>query len=124
MDPDDRHDPLLPEMDCAVCGGTVGSARLRVLAQREDLTFLQVACPACGSTTLGIIVAGVGVADPPPEDASDVAAATLGEPDRAPIPSAPALTREDVEAVRDLLAGYHGSVAGLLARSVEDEGAP
>jgi hypothetical protein len=106
-------------MDCAVCGGTVGRGRLRVLAQREDLTFLQVTCPACGSTTLGIVVAGVDVSDPDP---SALDRPTLHGPDAPPDPAAPPLTREDVEAMRELLAGHHGSVARLLDRSVEDEG--
>jgi|SRR5215216_3748015 len=58
MDHPDRDEVLIDGVDCGVCGGRVPAARIEVLAQREDLAFLELACPACKSQTLGILVAG------------------------------------------------------------------
>ena len=42
-------------MGCTVCEEHVPAERIRLLARRDDLLFLQVACPACGSTSLGFV---------------------------------------------------------------------
>jgi hypothetical protein len=57
MDPRDRPNPFANGVDCAVCGRLVPLDRIRVLAQRDDLTFVEVACTECRSETLGIVVA-------------------------------------------------------------------
>jgi len=56
MDHPDRDDALIDGVDCGVCGGRVPAGRIQVLARREDLAFLELACPSCKSQTLGILV--------------------------------------------------------------------
>ena len=58
MDPRDRTPPFEDGVDCAVCGRTVPAERIRILASRDDLTFVELTCAACRSESLGMIVAG------------------------------------------------------------------
>ena len=58
MDPRDRRPPFENGVDCAVCGRTVPAERIRILASRDDLTFVELACAACRSESLGMIVGG------------------------------------------------------------------
>jgi hypothetical protein len=55
MGPQDRLGALLDGMECTVCEEHVPAERVRLLARRDDLLFLQVDCPACGSTSLGFV---------------------------------------------------------------------
>jgi len=72
MGPQDHLGALLDGMGCTVCEEHVPAERIRLLARRDDLLFLQVDCPACGSTSLGF------VADEPVPSESDGLAA--GDP--------------------------------------------
>jgi hypothetical protein len=56
MDHPDGDEALIDGVDCGVCGGRVPAGRIQVLARREDLAFLELACPSCKSQTLGILV--------------------------------------------------------------------
>ena len=114
MDPRDRQPPFANGVDCAVCGRSVPVDGIRVLARREDLTFVELACAGCRSETLGIIVAG-----------------EAGQPDGAPygefLPADHVRFREalpigadDVEAVRDVLA--RAGLDGLLDTPDEPAG--
>ena len=58
MDPRDPTPPFQDGVDCAVCGRTVPAERIRILASRDDLTFVELACAACRSESLGMIVRG------------------------------------------------------------------
>jgi hypothetical protein len=58
MDPRDRTPPFANGVDCAVCGRNVPAERIRILASRDDLTFVELACEACRSESLGMIVGG------------------------------------------------------------------
>ena len=60
MDPRDRTQPFANGVDCAVCGRNVPADRIRILASRDDLTFVELACEACRSESLGMIVSGEG----------------------------------------------------------------
>jgi hypothetical protein len=55
MGPQDRLGALLDGMGCTVCKEHVSGDRIRLLAHRDDLLFLQVDCLACGSTSLGFV---------------------------------------------------------------------
>lgn len=57
MEPRDRQQPFANGIECAVCGRIVPVDGIRVLAQRDDLTFVELACESCRSESLGIVVA-------------------------------------------------------------------
>lgn len=96
MDPLDHLRALPDGLRCTVCEERVPVDRLTLLAQRDDLAFLQLDCAACLSTTLGFVQGGRG--DEP---------AQLTRP--APISS------DDVLDMHQLLATWRGDLAELLA---------
>ena len=55
MDPQDHLRALIDGLGCTVCEERVPPDRVRLLARRDDLLFLQVDCRTCGSTSLGFI---------------------------------------------------------------------
>lgn len=58
MDPRDDLDSLAGGVDCAACGHLVPTARIRVLARRDDIAFVEIHCPDCRSESLGIVIVG------------------------------------------------------------------
>ena len=101
MDPLDHLTRHLDGHRCSVCDAAVPAERVRLLAWREDLWFLQLDCGTCLSTTLGF---GGG----PHGGAADHAGQA------API------STDDVLDMHQLLATWRGDLTGLL--SGEDHG--
>jgi hypothetical protein len=97
MDPRDDHDSLAGGVDCAACGELVPTGRIRILARRDDIVFVELACPTCRSDSLGIVIA---------EDGQAVSA--LLEDDREPLAVGPGLAygefgRDDAERFHEAL---------------------
>lgn len=95
---------------CTSCGAAVPEDRIDVLADRGDVAFVELTCPACGSRTLAAVVAGAGrpVLD------------TALHPELDPVADArlagrPPLDEADVAAMRAHLAAWTGDLRGLLA---------
>ncbi|HET7676352.1 MAG TPA: hypothetical protein VFK38_00705 [Candidatus Limnocylindrales bacterium] len=73
---------------CAACGRAYGAAHIRVLAQRDELFFVDLACPECRSAAVAIVsvelegeeaqlevgelAEAAGFAESPPVSADDV----------------------------------------------------
>jgi len=95
MDPLDHLLALPDGLRCTVCDERVPATRIRLLAWRDDLAFLQIDCDRCASTTLGFVLDGRS------EDA---------EPETEP----EAITSDDVLDMHQLLATWRGDLAGLL----------
>ncbi|MFL5779248.1 MAG: hypothetical protein ACJ761_09925 [Chloroflexota bacterium] len=114
MDPSDHLRPLLDGVGCTVCGARVPAEKVRILAHRDDLAFVELDCPSCGSSTLGLVLAPL---DPDGEPILDVAPTSeLTPADEARFASATPVSSDDVHAVRDFLAGWDGDLVGLLGR--------
>jgi len=96
MDPLDHLLALPGGHRCTVCGERVPGARVKLLAWRDDLAFLQLECTACLSTTLGFVLGG-----------------QTDEPTQ-PSPADP-ISSDDVLDMHQLLATWRGDLAGLLA---------
>jgi hypothetical protein len=95
MDPLD-HLPALPDgLRCTVCDERVPVTRIRELARRDDLTFIEIDCQACASSTLGFLLDG-----------------RSEEP--APVHPGDPITSDDVLDMHELLASWRGDLAGLL----------
>jgi hypothetical protein len=97
MDPLDHLLALPDGHRCSVCEERVPAARVKLLAWRDDLAFLEIDCGSCFSTTLGFMLAGV----------VDEASA---QPAAAPI------SADDVLDMHQLLASWRGDLTGLLSR--------
>jgi len=118
MDQRDRLQPFASGVDCSICGGLVPMDRIRILARRDDLAFVELACATCSSESLGIIVAG----RPDSPDAADSRHA-YGEFDAADdsrFRNAPAIGPDDLLVARELLS--RGGIDALVGRTVDDQG--
>jgi hypothetical protein len=107
MDPQDRLQSLLDGIACSVCEAPVSGERIRLLARREDLAFVEIACRGCGSTTLGFLV------DDAVEGVSD-AARPVAEP----------VTADDVLDMHVALEAWQGDLRSLLDSPSPDAGRP
>lgn len=86
---------------------------MRVLARRDDLAFIELSCPGCGSAALGLLMAPATWGDEPVLDvAADLP--TTG-PERDPA-MPPPISQADVDAIRADLAAWQGDLVGWLAR--------
>jgi hypothetical protein len=59
MGPSDRLRPLQAGAACTACGATVPTGRIRILASRDDVAFIELDCPACGSEGIGLLIADI-----------------------------------------------------------------
>ena len=119
MDPRDQLRPLLDGVGCTVCGSPVPGERIRILAHRDDLAFVELRCPGCHSTTLGMLLAAD---DPEHGPVLDVAPfGELSPIDEARRAGDGPITTADVQAARAFLAGWQGDLVGLLDR-LDDPG--
>jgi hypothetical protein len=96
MGPQDHLRELLDGLGCTVCEERVPADRVRLLARRDDLIFLQVDCLSCGSTSLGFIAD-----EAPPAEA-------------APLDGASAISADDVLDMHHLLASWQGDLRSLV----------
>jgi hypothetical protein len=109
----ERLRALLAATGCTACGGRLDPARVRVLAERDDLAFAELACERCGSTTLAMIT-GHGSGEPLVDLAEPSAIPRArGDIGRRPF------DEDDVRAMRELLAAHRGDIRSLLALGPE-----
>jgi hypothetical protein len=107
MDPRDHPRPLPDGATCTACGAPVPSAGIQIVARRDDVAFVQLACPACGSATLGLLTGAAGPDGAPILDLADDRPAPASGTIRA-------ITADDVIAIRDDLDAWDGDLVGWL----------
>jgi hypothetical protein len=103
----DRADWLRDRMrsfGCAACGWGYEPERVRLLAERDGLWFVALACAMCGDETEAIVTLQ------PTEDGGDA----LSAPELPASRPADAIGADDVLRIHELLDGYSGDVGGLL----------
>jgi hypothetical protein len=104
----------LSTFDCASCGRTYAAGSIRVLAQREELFFVDLACPSCGSGAVAIVTIEVDEASNARVDVGDLA------PD-APVPGsvsahgAPPVSGDDLLDVHRFLREFDGDFRALFS---------
>ncbi|HEV8403923.1 MAG TPA: hypothetical protein VGQ31_12915 [Candidatus Limnocylindrales bacterium] len=111
MGPSDRPRLLPDGAACTACGAPVPTGRIRILARRDDLAFVELACPDCGSAAIGLLVPAASGAGSAVLDVAADAPAAGPAPGRAPARS---ITEADVAAVRADLAAWDGDLVGWL----------
>jgi hypothetical protein len=112
MGPSDRPRPLPDGATCTACGAPVPTGRIRILARRDDLAFVELACADCGSAALGLLVPAASADGSPVLDvAADPPAEGSASPRKATIRP---ITEADVAAVRSDLAAWDGDLVGWL----------
>jgi hypothetical protein len=112
MGSSDRPRPLPDGAACTACGASVPTGRIRILARRDDLAFVELACPECGSAAIGLLVPAASAGDGPVLDvASDASTAGGPAPRNATVRP---ITEADVAAVRADLDAWDGDLVGWL----------
>jgi hypothetical protein len=111
MDPRDRPRPLLDGASCTACGASVPTDAIRILAQRDDVAFVELDCPSCHSTTLALLIDPVDRDGTSTLDVADDAADGRIRPVKS---IAGPITEKDVEALRRDLAAWDGDLVGWL----------
>jgi hypothetical protein len=115
MDPRDRLPPFANGVDCGVCGQLVPFERIRVLASRDDLMFVELDCTQCKSESLGIIVESGGG-----EAGSDARYGEFLPADDARFREALPIGADDIRTVRELL--ERGDLAAFVGPSRDARG--
>jgi hypothetical protein len=107
MDPRDHPRPLLDGARCTACGAPVPTGRIRILARRDDIAFVELDCPGCRSIALGLLL---NASQPDAPAILDVATDGLvgSRATFQPISAA------DVSAIRSDLAAWDGDLVGWL----------
>jgi hypothetical protein len=109
MDPLDHLLELPDGLRCTVCDERVPATRIRALAHRDDLTFIEIDCEACASSTLGFVLAGRTDEPAPSRESS-------GANERGADEAADPVSADDVLDMHELLASWRGGLTDLLAR--------
>ena len=105
----------LASFACAACGQAYGEGHIRLIAQRDDLFFVDLSCERCGSQAVAIVTIQI-------EDDS----ATIGSGELVPAEQLELhrdeeamlepVTADDVLDVHALLEAFHGDARQLIAR--------
>ncbi len=108
----ERLRAILAATGCTACGGPLEIGRIRVLAERDDLAFVELPCARCGSAALAMVTtSGSGV------PRADIAGpGELTAADEARIAGSLPLEMADVLAMRELLDAHRGDIRSLLER--------
>jgi len=118
MDSPDWLRTQLTSFTCPACGRRYRGSRIKLLAEREGLFFVDLDCSRCGSHTVAIVTVELDEAELSIIDASDIELAVDLEPEHLgeDLPAAASLvTADDVLEVHELLAGFDGDIQALLA---------
>lgn len=92
--------------------------RIRILAQRDDLYFVELPCAGCEAATLGM----VSVTDGEPGSLDVAPYGELDAYDEARLAGRPTVTERDVADMREFLAGYRGDLVRLLGGEQPESG--
>jgi hypothetical protein len=117
MDGADWLRTQLTSFGCASCGQAYEAGRIRVLAERDGLYFVDLACHHCDTQAIAIITVQIGDDDDPRADAGELPFIQLESadaPDGPVVAKAPVITADDVIDVHQFLTEFSGDTRDLL----------
>ena len=103
----------LASFGCAACGQAYGQGHIRLIAQREELYFVDLSCDHCGSQAVAIVTIQID-GETISLETGELVRAEEVEPD-AP-PEGPPISADDVLDAHRFLDGFEGDVHQLIAR--------
>lgn len=112
MDGADWLRTQLTSFGCAACGAPYEPGRIRVLAERDGLFFVDLACTACASRAVAIVTVDTDDDDEPRADAGDLVQLAAGDP----LVAAQPVSADDVLEMHRFLQRFEGGTVALLAR--------
>lgn len=108
MDGADWLRTQLTSFGCAACGFGYAENGIRVLAERDGLFFVDLACDMCGSSAMAIVTVAVDDDAVPQAVDPELVRAVTPAPEPAPV------GLDDVLDVHQVLSGWQGDLVGLL----------
>jgi hypothetical protein len=112
MDGADWLRTQLTSFGCAACGAPYEPGRIRLLAERDGLFFVDLACTECTSRAVAIVTIDTDEDDDPRANAGELVQLAAGEPR----PAAPPISIDDVLDMHRFLDGFRGGTVTLLER--------
>ena len=113
MDGPDWLRTQLTSFTCPACGQRYRGSKIRLLAERDGLFFVDLDCNLCGSHTVAIVTVELDDGEPSITELSD-----LGEPslyiDEPPPEGAAPVTADDVLEMHEFLSQFTGDVDRLF----------
>jgi predicted phage tail protein len=106
----------LASFGCAACGQAYGQGHIHLIAQREELFFVDLSCEHCGSQAVAIVTIQVDGETARLEGGELVRATDAEEIDLDAVPDRPPVSADDVLEIHDLLDDFEGDVHQLIAR--------
>jgi predicted phage tail protein len=103
----------LASFGCAACGQAYGQGHIRLIAQREELFFVDLTCAHCGSQAVAIVTIQID-GDSATLEGGELVRVNEADPDATP--DGPPVSADDVLDAHNLLDGFHGDVHQLIAR--------
>ena len=93
-----------------------------MLAQRDEIAFVQLVCFTCQIQTLALVTGVQALGEEPIGGGEAGAASSAEASENEPFRAGPAITEDDVLEMHAFLAKYDGGIEGLLSRPDEDAG--
>jgi hypothetical protein len=110
MDGADWLRTQLTSFGCAACGQAFEMGRIRVLAERDGLFFVDLTCAHCGTQAVAIVTIQLDENEAPQAIAGELEMAESRNADAEPV------SADDVLQIHSLLEDFEGDVEHLLAR--------
>ena len=102
----------LRSFTCPACGDAYGASRMRLLAERDGLYFLDLDCTGCGSRSVAIVTLELDDAEASIADLSNMPhqlrALEQGRPGTPPV------SADEVLEMHEFLARFNGNVSHLF----------
>ena len=103
----------LASFGCAACGQPYGQGHIELIAQREELFFVDLSCDHCGSQAVAIVTIQVD-GETARLEGGELVRAESADPDA--VPDGPPISANDVLDAHHLLEDFRGDVHQLIAR--------
>ncbi|HUR16858.1 MAG TPA: hypothetical protein VMZ33_06210 [Candidatus Limnocylindrales bacterium] len=118
MDGPDWLQTQLTSFTCPACGRRYRGSKIRLLAERDGLFFVDLDCARCGSHTVAIVTVEIDDTSASITDVSDVSLAVDALADfideGMPLGGEP-VSADDVLAMHEFLESFDGDMKTLLA---------
>ena len=108
----------LASFACAACGQAYGQGQVQLIAQREELYFVDLSCDHCGSQAVAIVTIEVDGERATLEGGELVRNLAL---DADAPRDGPPISSDDVIDAHEVLKGFEGDVHQLIARFSGEE---
>lgn len=116
MDGADWLRTQLTSFGCAACGRAYSAGRIRILAQREELFFVDMGCETCGAQAVAVVTIQLDESDDAYAETGDLEMAladTEGAPDAPTVP----VGADDLLDMSRFLARFDGDFRSLFRDS-------